>query len=224
MKSKTCYPTNINSVTSDSLHLSGLLTASDPGKMVCVLSDRHPVRRGTRVTAASATARSRTMTRSVVTAADPLAELGILSARISRGSIGTGRRVSRKKHVPVGFISALVVIAATLAVGFVCRRPLGNMLAFGPALVTPRTSSSSRAAAPVPQRTPASALSGSQPQGWNPPVTLSQSRVRSSQNSSLEQPIVASKSNETAGQSRQAADFSVNNPPGALFTHIGSLR
>ena len=222
--SKTCYPANINSVTSDSLHLSGLLTVSDPGKLVCVLSDRHPVRRGARVTAVSATARSRTVTRPVVAAADPLAELGMLSARISRGSIGTGRRGSRKKHVPVGFISALVVIAATLAVGFVCRRPLGNMLAFGPALVTPKTSSSSLAAAPVPQRTLAPALSGSQPQGWNPPVTLAQGRVGSSQNSSHEQPIVASESNKTTVQSRKPADFSVNNPPGALFTHIGSLR
>ena len=222
--SKTCYPANINSVTSDSLHLSGLLTASDPGKMVCVLSDRHPVRRGTRVTAASATARSRTVTRPVVAAADPLAELGMLSARISRGSIGTGRRASGKKHVPVGMISALVVIAATLAVGFVCRRPLGNMLAFGPALVTAKTSSSSLAAASVPQRTPTSALSGSQPQGWNTPVTLAQGRVWSSHGTNLQRQEGGSGSDETMGQSSGGTDFSVNNPPGALFTHIGSSR
>ena len=222
--SKTCYPANINSVTSDSLHLSGLLTASDPGKMVCVLSDRYPARRVTRVTAASATARSRTVTRQTVVAADPLAELGMLSARMSRSSISTSRRGSRKKHVPVGMISALVVIAATLAVGFVCRRPLGNMLAFGPALVTPKTSSSSLAATPVPQRTPTSALSGSQPQGWNTPVTLAQGRVWSSHGTNLQRQEGGSGSDETMGQSSGGTDFSVNNPPGALFTHIGSSR
>lgn len=222
MKSKTNYSTSSNGDAFESLHLSGLLTRYDPERSVCGSSDQWSGRLRAQTAAASKTAHSRTVTRMPVMAtADPLTELGILSAQAIRGGIGGRPLVSGDKRVPIGVISVLVVIVATSLVGFVCRRPLGNMLVFGPAPFD-NMGHAHRVSAALPQRTPSSTLADSTPGGWKYPATSVPPRPNPSQKSLRRQRVGGPGPDAIAGKFTGRFGISSSNPPGALFTHIGT--
>ena len=225
IKSKTYPPTTCGSGMPESLHLSGLLTRYDPESSIGELSDRRSGRLRVQATATSVTAHRRTTVRpSALVAPDPLAELGILSAEISRGGIGSSRLPAHGKRVPMGVISVLVVVIATLVVGFACRRPLGHLLVSGPAPLAYKTDTPRGIAAPAPRRKPTSGLADSQQRGRQAPVSAAPTRALSLPKGRRGHRVVTHLPAKTADNISGGSETFSSDPPGALFTHIGTAQ
>ena len=228
MKSKNYYPTQDSAGAPDGLHLSGLLTAYDPERSTRGLSARPPARlRAHSASAVSASGADHRGTRSAmppIPSADPLTELGMLSARASRGGIGGIRSTPKGKQVPMGAISVLVVIVATAVVGFVCRRPLRTLAALGSSPVVDHSAVPPRSIMPSPQLTPTSTVVEAPQQAWKSPAAPVPVLLAPMKQSSRSRPAVRPSPVVTADNSSDGdANFSTT-PPGDLFTHIGTSQ